>query len=103
MGPVPSPNNIGFDQNYQNSFNIQSPTRLGAAHIKTDAQVTYDIQLGHSWTHWKDKGKDITFPMETVPSRNSSRMNRNRRNNGTSKIYLGATLRFFGLWAVYRV
>jgi hypothetical protein len=66
MGPVPSPNNIGFDQNCQNSFNIQSPTRLGAVHIKTDAQVTKDIQLGHSWTHWKDKGKEITFPMEIV-------------------------------------
>ncbi len=94
MGPVPSPNNIGFDQNCQNSFNIQSPTRLVAVHIKTDAQVTYDIQLGHSWTHWKDKGMEIMFPMELVACRNSSRINRNRQNNWTSRIYLGATVPF---------
>jgi hypothetical protein len=48
MEPVPSPNQIGFSQNCQNSLNIQSPTRLGAVHIKTDAQVAYDIQLGRS-------------------------------------------------------
>jgi hypothetical protein len=30
--------------------------------IKTDAHVTYDIQLGRSWTLWKIK--EITFPME---------------------------------------
>jgi hypothetical protein len=91
MGPVPSPNNIGFDQNCQNSFNIQSPTRLGAVHIKTDAQVTKDIQLGHSWTRWKDKCKEITFPMEIVACQNSSGISRNRRNNWMSRIYLGAT------------
>jgi hypothetical protein len=48
MEPVPSPNQIVFGQNCQNSLNIQSPTRLGAVHIKTDAQVAYDIQLGRS-------------------------------------------------------
>jgi hypothetical protein len=102
MGPVPSPNKIGFDQNCQNSFNIQSPTRLGAVHIKTDDQVTFDIQLEHSWTHWKDKGKEITFPMEIVPSHNSSGTNGNRQNNWMSKIYHGATLSFlaFGLCIV---
>jgi hypothetical protein len=94
MGPVPSPNNIGFDQNCQNSFNIQSPTSLGTVHIKTDAQVTYDIQLGHSWTHWKDRGKEIMFPRKLVPCLNSSRINRNHQNNWTSRIYLGAMLPF---------
>jgi hypothetical protein len=48
MEPVPSPNQIVFGQNCKNSLNIQSPTRLGAVHIKTDAQVAYDIQLGRS-------------------------------------------------------
>jgi hypothetical protein len=48
MELVPSPNKIGFGQNCQNSLNIQSPTRLEAVHIKTDAQVAYDFQLGHS-------------------------------------------------------
>jgi hypothetical protein len=91
MEPVPHPNNIGFDQNCQNSFNMQSPTRLGAVHIKTDAQVKKDIQLGHFWTHWKDKGKEIMFPMEIVPCQNSSGISRNRRNNWMSRIYLGAT------------
>jgi hypothetical protein len=91
MGPVPSQNNIGFDKNCQNRFNIQSPTRLGVVRIKTDAQVTKDIQLGRSWTHWKDKGKEITFPMEIVPCQNSSGISWNRRNNWMSRIYLGAT------------
>jgi hypothetical protein len=91
MEPVPSPNKIIFNKNCQNSFNIQSPTHLGVVHITTDAQVTYDIQLGHTWTHWKDKGREITFPMELVPCNNSSGTNRNRQNNWMSKIYLGAT------------
>jgi hypothetical protein len=34
---------------------------LGAVHLKTGAHVTYDIQLGHSLTCWKDK--EIIFLM----------------------------------------
>jgi hypothetical protein len=94
MRLVPSPNNIGFDQNCQNSFNIQSRTRLGSVHIKTDAQVAYDIQLGRSWTPWKDKGKEIMFPVEIVPCRNSSGTNGNHQNKWMSRIYLGAMLPF---------
>ncbi len=94
MEPVPSPNQIGFIQNCQNNLNIQSPTHLGAVHIKTDAHIAYDIQLGCSSTHWKDKGKEITFLMELVPCRNSSRIKRNHQNNWTSRIYLGATVPF---------
>jgi hypothetical protein len=31
------------------------PTQnLGAIHFESDAQVTYDILLGHSWILWKD-------------------------------------------------
>jgi hypothetical protein len=41
-------NKMGLHHNYRNNFNIQSPTHLGAIHIKTDAQVTYNVQLGHS-------------------------------------------------------
>jgi hypothetical protein len=48
MEPVPSPNQIGFVQNCQNSLNIQSPTHLGAVHNKTDAHIAYNIQLGRS-------------------------------------------------------
>jgi hypothetical protein len=48
MAPVPGPTKIGLDQNCQNNFDIHSPTRIGAVHIKTDAQVVYDIQLGLS-------------------------------------------------------
>jgi hypothetical protein len=33
----------GFDQNCRNNFNIQSPTCPGAIHIKTNAQVAYNI------------------------------------------------------------
>jgi hypothetical protein len=79
MALVPGPTNIGYDQNCGNNFNIQSPTCPGAIHIKTDAEVTYDIQLGHSWIHWK--GKEINFPMELVPYPNLFRINRDHRNN----------------------
>jgi hypothetical protein len=75
MASVPGPTKIGFDQNCQNNFNIQSLTRLGAMHIKMGAQVAYDIQLGRSWTPWK--GKEINFPMELVPCPNSSKINSN--------------------------
>jgi hypothetical protein len=75
MALVPGPTKIGLDQNYQNNFDIQSPTHPGAIHIKTDAQAAYDIQLGHSWTPWK--GKEITFAMKLVPYLKSSRINEN--------------------------
>jgi hypothetical protein len=39
MEVVLGPNKIGLDQNYQNNFNIQSPSGPGAIHIETDAQV----------------------------------------------------------------
>jgi hypothetical protein len=55
MALVSDPNKIGFDQNYQKKFNTQSPTHPGAEHIKTDAHVRYEIQLGRSWTPWKGK------------------------------------------------
>jgi hypothetical protein len=77
MALVPSPTKIRFDQNFQNKFNIQSPSHLGAVHIKSDAQVAYDIKLGRSWTPWK--GKEITFPMELIPCPNSSVINRNHQ------------------------
>jgi hypothetical protein len=47
MAPVPGPTKRGFDQNYWNNVNIQSPTCPGAVHIKTDAQFAYNIQLEH--------------------------------------------------------
>jgi hypothetical protein len=97
MALVLGPTNIGFDQNCQKNFNIQSPTRPGAVHIKTDAQVACDIQLGRSLTPLK--GKEITFPMDLVPrpNPNSSGINRNHQNNWTSGICLGATPPFWPL------
>jgi hypothetical protein len=62
MALVPGPTKIGFDENCQNKFNIQSPTHPGAIHIKIDARVAYDIQLGLCWTPCK--GKEIKCPME---------------------------------------
>jgi hypothetical protein len=42
-----------------------SPIRhLGAVHLKTDAQIAYDIQSGHSWTCWKDK--EIIFSIGPI-------------------------------------
>jgi hypothetical protein len=92
MSLVLGPTIIGYDQNCRNNFNIHSPTPPGVVHIKTDAQVTYDIQLGSSSTPLK--GKEILFPMELVPFPNSSGINRNHQNNWTSKIYLGAAPMF---------
>jgi hypothetical protein len=40
MELVPDPTIIGFNQNYQNKFNIHSPTHPGVVHIKTNTQVT---------------------------------------------------------------
>jgi hypothetical protein len=41
---------------YGKSKSSSGPTEnLKAVHLKTYAQVAYDIQLGRSWTLWKDK------------------------------------------------
>jgi hypothetical protein len=48
MAPVPGPNKTGLHQNCSNNFNIESPTHPEVVHIKTDTQVAYNIQLGHS-------------------------------------------------------
>jgi hypothetical protein len=37
MASVPGPTKMRFNQNCRSKFNIQSPTRSGAVHIKTDA------------------------------------------------------------------
>ena len=41
--------------------------------------------------------------METVPPFYQVGVNRNRRNNLTSRIYQGAAHRLLGRWSVYRV
>jgi hypothetical protein len=92
MAPVPGPTKIGFGQNCRNNFNIWSPTHSGAIHIKTNAQVTYDIQLGHSWTPWKVK--EIASPIELVPCPNSSGINRKHLKNWTSRICLAVAPSF---------
>jgi hypothetical protein len=79
MSLVLGPTKIGFDQNYQKNFNIHSPTRPGDVHIKNEAQVAYDIQLGSFLTSWKRK--EIRFPVELVPCPNSSGINWDHQNN----------------------
>jgi hypothetical protein len=49
---------------FNSEFNSCPIQTLGEVDLKTDAQVAYDIQSGHSWTRWKDK--EIIFPMGPV-------------------------------------
>jgi hypothetical protein len=98
MAHVPGPTKIRLDKNCRNNFNIQSLTCPRAVHIKTDAQVTYNIQLGLSWTPWKDK--EITFPMELVPCTNSSGIDDNHQNNWTPRIYFCVARCFWPLGRV---
>jgi hypothetical protein len=48
MTSVPGPTKIRFDQNFWNNVNTYSLSRPGVVHIKTDAQIAYDIQSGRS-------------------------------------------------------
>jgi hypothetical protein len=100
MAVAPGQTKIILDKNCQNNFNIQSPTRRGAVHIKTDAQVAYNIQLGHSLLPLK--GKEITLSMELVPCLKSSGIIGNHQNHLTSRIYLSVAAPFlaFGLCIV---
>jgi hypothetical protein len=48
---------ITKSQGMESSISSSGPTQnLGAVHLKIDAQISYDIQLGRSLTLWKDKG-----------------------------------------------
>jgi hypothetical protein len=50
---------------YGKSKSSSGPTQNpGAVHLKTDAQIAYDIQIMSSWTLWKDK--KLIFPTELV-------------------------------------
>ena len=69
----------------------------GAAHTKTVTQVAYVLRFGRSTYAWK--AKEISFPMDPAPCKNSSRVNRNYQNNMTSRICQGATPPSFGLLA----
>jgi hypothetical protein len=49
-----------YEKPKSSSKSNSAPTlNLGAVHLKTYAQVTYDIQIGSSWTPCKDK--DLIF------------------------------------------
>jgi hypothetical protein len=89
----PRSNTNGIRPDCENNVNIPSPTCPGVVHIKTDAQVAYDIQLGCSWTPWKGKEKTFTVELQ-VPRPNSFEINGNHQNNLTSRICLGAALPF---------
>jgi hypothetical protein len=45
-------------------FNSRPIRNPGEVNLKTDAQVAYNIQSGHSWTRSKDK--EIIFPTALV-------------------------------------
>jgi hypothetical protein len=61
---VSSPPNKEISR-YGKSKSSSCPTQNpGAVHIKTDARVTYDIKVGHSWTLWEEK--DLIFPTGLV-------------------------------------
>jgi hypothetical protein len=56
---------MGESAHKSNSEFKSSPTQNpGEDDLKTDAQVAYDIQSGHSWTRWKD---NILIFYETNP------------------------------------
>ena len=63
--------------------------------------VAYGVGFRHSLYGWKDNFK--TLPMELVWGINSSRGDRNRPRNLTSRICPGAATPSFGVWALYRV
>ena len=69
----------------------------GAAHTKTVTQVAYVLRFGRSTYVWK--AKEISFPMDLAPCINSYGVNRNRRNNLTSRICQSAAPPSFGLLA----
>ena len=71
--------------------------KSGAAHTKIVAQVAYVLCFGRSTYVWK--AKEISFPMDPAPCKNSSIVNRIRQNNMTSKICQGAAPPSFGLLA----
>jgi len=78
----------------------------GAVCIKLDTQVAYGLRLRWSTYGWKDNF--IRKPMEVAPLQNSVRINRNHRNNLTSRICHDATSSSFaplGLvtcWDIFR-
>ena len=81
---------------------LSTPTSIqirnsGGAHTKTVAQVAYVFRFGHSTYAWK--AKEIRFPMDPAPCKNSSRVNKIRQNNMTSRICQGAAPPSFGLLA----
>ena len=73
-----------------------SPPRTpGTAHTKTDARVAYGVLFGRSTYEWKTK--EINFPIDPATCLNSDGVNRNSRNNMTSRICQGAAPLSFGL------
>jgi hypothetical protein len=72
-----------------------SPVRTAGAGItKTDAQATYGLRFGHSIYRWK--AKEISFPTQLIPYQNTYGVDRNRRNNMTTRICLDAAMPVFG-------
>ena len=66
----------------------------GAVCIKLVTQVTYGLRFRCFTNGWKDNF--IRKPMEVVPHQNSIRINGNRRNKLTSRIYHDAASSSFG-------
>ena len=81
----------------QNNSSSSPPRSPGAARTKNNAQVVYGGRFGRSLYGWKDNFKEL--PMAPVSGPNSLGINRNRRNNVTSRICQGAAPLSFGLLA----
>ena len=67
---------------------------LGAVCIKLVTQVAYGLRFRCSTYGWKDNF--IRKPMKVVPLQNSIRINGNRRNKLTSRLYHEAASSSFG-------
>jgi len=65
---------------------------------KVNSQVVYGARFGRSLYGWKDNFKKL--PMAPVSGPNSFGVDRNHRNNRTSRIYHGAGTPSFGLLAL---
>jgi hypothetical protein len=61
------------DKKFESKSSSSPIWNLGAIHLKTNAQVAYNIQSYRFWTRWKYKG--IIFPMGLVSYPNKVRVN----------------------------
>ena len=79
----------------KNNSSSSPPQSPQAARTKNNAQVAHGVYFRRSLYRWKDNFKEL--PMALVSGPNSLGVNRNSRNNVTSRICQGAAPPSFGL------